>query len=222
MGTLALQLAAAGLHVFPCNQDKTPEQGIRWTRQATTNETAIRHWWGRSPDALPAIHLAKSNLVVLDADRHGGPDGVAALAKLERDNEVLPNHPVINTAGGGEHHIFCQPEGHSIGNSEGALAGRGINVRGSGGYIIAPGARRSDNSAWTDNDDAPSFIEPFGSGTIPPLPDWLLNTIKSRGQGIDPTDGPETASGAALPSASARKRAYAQAAETASKSTLRL
>jgi hypothetical protein len=117
MGTLALQLAAAGLHVFPCNQDKTPEQGIRWTRQATTNETAIRHWWGRSPDALPAIHLGKSNLVVLDGDRHGGPDGVAALGKLERDNEVLPNHPVINTAGGGEHHIFRQPEGIASGTA---------------------------------------------------------------------------------------------------------
>jgi hypothetical protein len=93
-----------------------------------------------------------------------------------------------------------------------ALKGKGINVRGSGGYIIAPGARRSDNSAWIEKDDAPSFMESFRAGTIPPLPDWLLNIMQSRSQGIDPAHEPETQSDAALPSVSVRERAYAQAA----------
>jgi hypothetical protein len=39
-------------------------------------------WWSQHPNALPGIDLEKADLVVLDGDRHGGPDGRAALREL--------------------------------------------------------------------------------------------------------------------------------------------
>jgi RecA-family ATPase len=187
MGQVALDLAKVGLHVFPCNDcpedkanDKAPKEGIVWPRQATANENTIRFWWKRWPDALPAIALKNSNLIVLDPDRHEGrPDGVAALSELEAANEALPDHPIILTAGGGEHHIFTQRDGESLGNSEGGLKGKGINVRGSGGYAIAAGAQRANGARWAESDGSPSFIESVRAGTIPPLTDWVADLIRN-------------------------------------------
>jgi hypothetical protein len=69
--------------------------------------------------------------VVVDADRHPGkPDGVAALAELGE----LPPHPVVKTAGGGEHHFFRQPALPVADNH--ALAGNGIDVLGTSRFVV--------------------------------------------------------------------------------------
>ena len=63
--------------------------------------------WAIFPGALPAIDPGKSALFVLDGDRHGGPDGVAALhALLERNGCDLGSVPRVRTPGDGEHAYF--------------------------------------------------------------------------------------------------------------------
>src|SRR5262249_10989661 len=87
---LALALAAAGLPIFPArviynaqtgSWDKKPYQ-VGWREQATTDEAQLRDWWSQYPNAVPGIELEKANLIVIDSDRHGGTDGVAALNAL--------------------------------------------------------------------------------------------------------------------------------------------
>src|SRR5688572_18479619 len=53
-----------------------------WQEKATVDPDEINEFWDTYPDALPGIALGKAGLVVLDADRHGGPDGVQAMHEL--------------------------------------------------------------------------------------------------------------------------------------------
>ena len=72
---VALQLAEAGLAVFPCGQDKRPL--CKWTSDSTTDAAAITRSWERHPQALVGLDLAKSRLIAIDPDRRPEtPDGV--------------------------------------------------------------------------------------------------------------------------------------------------
>src|SRR5262245_16741379 len=79
--SVALELVAAGLPVFPATEAKRPLVP-RWQERATLDTAQIRQWWNQWPDAIPGIELGRAGLVVIDEDRHGGPDGVAAMAEL--------------------------------------------------------------------------------------------------------------------------------------------
>lgn len=169
---LAFDLARAGLAVFPVRgagpDAKKPCPSVRWGDDATTDAHAIESWWRRWPDAMPAIHLGRSGLLVVDLDRHdGGEDGIKAWDEVNRGVTA----PVVDTPSGGRHIYFRQPEGRAHGNREGLLKGRGINIRGLGGYVVAPGALRADGEG---------AYQPVPAGAIvaaPTVPEWLYALI---------------------------------------------
>ena len=132
----ALALAAQGIAVFPVGPDKRPlVKG--WQDKATTDPDQIKAWWRDRPDAMPAIPTGKRNgFAVLDVDRKNGKDGLAELAALGLDVETLSDTQVA-TAGDGRHIYLEWPEG--MGNSAAGLP-PGLDVRGEGGYVVAPGA----------------------------------------------------------------------------------
>jgi hypothetical protein len=174
---VAKALASQGFHVFPCQEagatPKRPYSGVMWRSESTTDIGRIERWWKRWPGAIPAIDLGKAGLVVIDADRHGGPDGVAAWQMLTADRGI--DAPMVETPGGGQHYYFRQPDGAALGNKEGGLP-RGINVRGSGGYVIAPGAAMPDGRRY----------ELRGSlGNVGPAPPWLVDLIRGEHKGTE-------------------------------------
>ena len=146
-------------HKEPCISD--------WKRRATTDPKTIASWRREFGNDF-GIPLVRMGWVVLDADRHGGPDGVEALAKLVEGRE-WPQHPIVATAGGGFHHVFGQPD-PALGNKTGGLPG-GVDVRGEGGWIVAPGTVRADGAKWTLVEDHP----------VPPLPGWIEEIIRGKG-----------------------------------------
>jgi Bifunctional DNA primase/polymerase, N-terminal len=77
----ALRLCEAHIAIFPCNEKKRPLID-RWPEFSSCDPDVVAQWWAKHPGALPAIDLAKCDLFVLDGDRHGGPDGRAALRRL--------------------------------------------------------------------------------------------------------------------------------------------
>lgn len=170
---LALDLARAGLSIFPVRSSgpdaKKPCPFIRWGDDATTNARSIEDWWRRWPDAMPAIHLGRSGLLVVDLDRHeGGADGVTAWEDISLGTVEAPE---VDTPSGGRHIYFRQPAGRSHGNREGKLKGRGINIRGDGGYVVAPGAMRADGEGTYDP------VPPADLVSAPFVPDWLYDLI---------------------------------------------
>jgi len=172
---VAVQLAEAGLPVFPCSADKRPLPGIRWRDQSTTDLETLAEIW--RDDALPGVDVGKAGLVVIDVDRHGGPDGFHALEQERAANE-LPSGPRTATQSGGAHLFFRQPSGTPLGNRPGRFKGRGVDVRGNGGYVIGPGATLPDGRRWKTADGSPDLCEAFEAGAIPILPEWLLAAVR--------------------------------------------
>jgi hypothetical protein len=171
---VAIELAAAGFSVFPCQSSgekvKQPMPGVFWRSASTSDKTKVAGWWRRWPDAAVGIDLAKSGIVVIDADRHGQDDGVAAIAELFDEHQFDPNGvPVVGTPNQGTHFYFRQPSGVQLGNGRGALPS-GIDVRGAGGYVLAPGSVLSDGRRY----------EAFGDILdAPVMPEWLVAMIKA-------------------------------------------
>jgi bifunctional DNA primase/polymerase-like protein len=108
---------------------------------------------------------AVSRIVVIDVDpRHGGDE---ALKKLEAKVEELPTTPRFLTGGGGEHYLFRHPGGYIPNSASGAL-GQGIDVRGDGGFVVAPPSLHICGRRYAiDVDRHPDDVP------IAPLPEWL-------------------------------------------------
>ena len=183
---VAVTWAHAGVSVFPCKdfpsdkeQDKRPLT-MRGFHDATTDEQSINFWWSENPGALPAISCGAANLFVADPDRHGGPDGVENFDSLAKENgQRLEDFASITTSSGGMHIYFRQPDGEPLGNGEGELKNLGINFRGRGGYVIAPGARRADGRQWGTSDENNVLYGLITGGQLKPPPQWLIDKIKS-------------------------------------------
>ena len=173
----ALRLAEAGLAVFPAGPDKKAR--VKWRDASTTDPQTIAAWWAQWPESLPAIDLAKCGLIVLDGDRHGGPDGRAALKRL-----LLAQHgeyngsatPAALTPGDGAH-VYFRQNGHAFGNCRGELPD-GIDVRGDGGYVICPYATLPDGRRYRIVDGMADLIGAFKSGTIPPIPPGIAKLLE--------------------------------------------
>lgn len=171
----ALRLAKAGFAVFPCHSGgakaKQPMPFIKWRDASTTAEPQILQWWKKWPDAAVGLDLAKSGLIVIDADRHGEHDGVSALGDLMASIGYEPHGvPLAATPNEGTHFFYRQPSGKQFGNGKGALPA-GVDVRGHGGYVIAPGTVMQDGRLY----------EVFGDiAEAPELPAWLVEKIEAR------------------------------------------
>lgn len=171
----ALALAKLGLHIFPCNPDKTPRVA-NWEQNATANALKIEATWQSAPQLLPAIPVGAHGFVVIDADRKpNGPDGVAAFTALCTERSIdLSTAFIVETPSGGLH-FYWRTETR-YGNSRGSLPA-GVDVRGIGGYVIAPGAALADGRAYRivqgSLDSIPSLPEPLGAllrPKEPPMP----------------------------------------------------
>jgi putative DNA primase/helicase len=152
----ALAFADIGLAVFPCRprEETNPETGEvlkaktpltpHGFHDATTDEDVIRGWWGKRPDALPAIPTGKVNkLVVLDLDRKNGEDGITGVQKVGLNLPITHTQP---TPSNGEHRFFRYPpgvekiaSGAKLFKNLLGIKKTGIDIRGDGGYVIAWG-----------------------------------------------------------------------------------
>ena len=106
----------------------------------TTELDTIRAWWQQWPWANVAIVTgAKSGLVVLDVDV--GKGGLVSLRRLRKEHG-LPETLAVRTGGGGWHLLYRHPGGQ-VRNTASRLPAfaeewPGLDVRGDGGYIVAP------------------------------------------------------------------------------------
>jgi hypothetical protein len=113
---------------------------------------------------------AVSGIVVLDIDpRH---DGDQTIARVEAENGRLPPGRTIRTGSGGTHLYFRHP-GTQVHNDAGRLIGAGVDIRGDGGYVIAPPSRHAAGGSYT--------VAARG-GELPELPEWLVRRLEPQQQ----------------------------------------
>jgi putative DNA primase/helicase len=140
---------------------------------ASKDQKTIERWFSNTTYNIGIATGAVSGIVALDIDpRH---DGHETLAALEDRHGTLPLTWRFLTGGGGEHILFRHPGG-KIANSAGAL-GTGIDVRGDGGYIVAPpSAHICGRSYAISVDHHPEEVR------LADLPEWLIERLAGRKQ----------------------------------------
>jgi hypothetical protein len=173
----ALIYAGRGIPVFPCEAGGKRPLTADGFLEATTDEARIRGWWGRWPNANVAIPTGKlSGLLVLDVDAGKGTDSVAL---LELSRGQSPKTARAATGGGGMHLYFRYPSSEElmsaglyaqqVRNSQGLL-GDGLDVRGEGGYVVAPPSSTKQAYRWIDR-------------SPPARASWLLECLKAATSG---------------------------------------
>ena len=167
----ALYAASKGKPVFPCGTDKKPltKNGFK---AATTDVETIKRWIIGFPSTMLAIPTGKASgwtVLDVDVDTAKGIDGSDTLQELESKYGRLPETPEVLTPRGGRHLYFKYVPG--IRNSAGKL-GEGLDIRGDGGYVIAPPSKTADGRRYEWEASSPKeFAE---------MPQWMIDLLKGK------------------------------------------
>jgi hypothetical protein len=193
--TAALQLAQAGMFVFPvAGGSKTPIVG-KWESAASCDPATVARWFpGRADRPRHNIGIATgpSGLVVVDLDvakpeASGAaphepspsatgatddgvpPHGRAVFAELcARAGVRWPNTWTIATPSGGMHLYFRRPAGVELRNTASKLGPR-VDTRACGGYVLAVGSTLAANPGRA--------YRVVRRVPIAPLPGWLHQAL---------------------------------------------
>lgn len=178
----ALDYAADGWHVLPlhsfdavelcscrdanCGSPAKHPRTKTGLTEATTDPVVIGAWWDRWPEANIGVRTgAVSGIVVLDVDSYaGGEDGLAELVAAYGE---LVETMEAETGGGGRHLIFAHP-GDTVDIRNKAGLAPGVDVRGDGGYIVAPPSLHVSGALYRWSTTM----------TPAPLPAWLIERPK--------------------------------------------
>jgi hypothetical protein len=122
----ALDYARRGWKVFPlAPRTKVPFEGSNGFKDATEDEEQIQKWWTENPDANVAIATgAVSGIDALDEDEEGAIEEPWASST-----------PLVNRSRPGRRQLIFR---HTVGVKSETSVLPGVDVRGDGGYIVAP------------------------------------------------------------------------------------
>lgn len=158
-----------GFSVIPL-KPRDKRASVKWEAYQANRASLeqVRRWAAREDSNIGIVTGAISGLVVLDLD--------SADAVKEADGLGIPDTITARTGKG--MHVYFQHPGGTIGNRTGLRSG--WDIRGDGGYVVAPGSVHPNGSTY-------EWENPPGLFELAPLPDWLANMLE------EPTHKPRDA-----------------------------
>lgn len=143
-------------------------------KDATTDQTALRECWRLLPWANVGVATGTlSGFWALDLDEKQGVYGMGVLMRAEERNCHLPSTIQVETGSGGVHLYFSLPD-HPVKNGTHVLGrGSGVDVRGDGGYVVAPPSMHANGRKYTFSE----WSRPFDFPTLPQMPAWFWEEI---------------------------------------------
>lgn len=188
MKEYALYYSRLGLAVFPIKpKSKQPltEHGLK---DASKEPEQIESWWNRWPAANIGIATGavSGGLVVidLDVDKDKGIDGRVTLREWEAEHEKLPDNTWLAITGRGGYHYFYH-DTSTVRNRTGIY--EGIDIRGDGGYIVAPPSVHPNGNTYEWEQDPMLYPLAEANGAIF---DFLVGPVSREPEPI-PFDLPE-------------------------------
>jgi hypothetical protein len=169
--------------LFLSEATKLPIPGSHGYKDATDDAELIDRHSRQFPRANIGVPTGKpSELLIVDVDKRNG--GFASVKALESQGFVFDACPVSKTGNDGRHYWYALKPGESFPSSNGRLD-PGIDVKGDGGYVVAP-------PSWVGRTEAgpggryewivhPTEIRP------PPLPVWLRDKLVRKRKPVLPT-----------------------------------
>ncbi|MBN2074215.1 MAG: bifunctional DNA primase/polymerase [Dehalococcoidales bacterium] len=199
--TYAIRYAKAGFPVFPCCwPDPTKDYACGCGRghkgrdigkvpltknglkDATTNIELIDRWWTRHPVSNVGLAIP-DGYFVLDVDiEHSGYE---SLEKLQEITVELPKTLLITTGSGGSHYWYKTDV--PIRNTARLAGLDGLDIRGIGGYVIAPPSMHRSGEQYMKS--------PVWPGPITKAPKELINLCTQKQSQVQPYSNNDTLKG---------------------------
>ena len=139
------------------------------SKDATLNESQARTWWQQWPAANVGIATGHRFFVV-DVDIKSG--GEETWDMLRAQHGALPETIEQLTGTGGKHILYLLPD-FPVLNSQGKI-GPGIDIRGTGGYIVAAPSIHPDTKRPYEWDG----LAEIENQKLLPAPPWLLKLLQ--------------------------------------------
>lgn len=141
---------------------------------ATKDPETVRRWFADGRLNVGIATGEASGVVAVDIDpRDGGDDTWSHFLDLNRAR--VPDTVIASTGGGGQHILFqYQPD------SVIRTPGKGIQVKGNGGYIVVEPSRHHSGNAYSWEAEA----DPLDGANPAPAPAWLSSPKKAELLGV--------------------------------------
>lgn len=165
----ALALSRAKRSAIPVN-GKKPLVAWQSFQTVVTDRVLIEGWFKKYPHAGVA-HIMGRGVFVLDIDNKPGRVGDESLAALEAKHGKLPDTYSVTTPSGGRHFYFRVPDEMRTRNGTDNI-GSGIDVRGDGGFVVAPPSLT----------EAGAYVEDHPGRDYAMAPDWLIALVRADGE----------------------------------------
>ena len=148
-------------------------------KRATTDVNWIVGWWDTQNFNIGVATGAGSGIWILDID---GDEGEATLRALEAQYGALP--PTVEAITGRGRHLYWRwPTGRVIRNKQVNHHMPGLDVRGNGGYVLAPPSIHPSGRLYSWSVDSSDSFED--------APEWLLDLIAKDGDRQHVATSPE-------------------------------
>ena len=171
----ALIYAQNHFKIFPLKVNSKSEQVLKsWKNEATNDLQQVQNWWNHNPSYNIGLKTG-NGLIVIDVDCKNDKNG---LKQLKPFLDTFPKTRIAKTCHDGYH--FYYKVNREIRNSIDLM--EGIDVRGDGGYVLAPPSVVDDKSyIWVNdlpiaeaNDAVYEFLSKTKNNTTKPLDDCCL------------------------------------------------
>lgn len=155
----ALAMAARGWRVFPCEvRGKRPLGSLapHGLNDATDDLEQVRAWWTTEPEANIGLATGRaSGVVVIDLDGEAAEYAYGLLLTTHGNpgTAAAPDGAVVRTGSGW--HLYLAPGEADIRNSASRIA-QGVDVRGDGGYVVAPPSIHPSGRVYVWRDEVPA------------------------------------------------------------------
>lgn len=136
----ALNLMRRGFRIFPLIPNGKTPLTDHGHKDASADESTIRAWWGRWPNANIGIATGRG-LVVLDFDVKGGGKGLDTLDLLDTAYD-FPDSARVTTASGGLHvYLSTDPDVYVQSRTK-PFKDKfpDMDIKADSGYVVGPGS----------------------------------------------------------------------------------
>jgi len=176
----AIEYIRRGWRVVPIRPGEKRPALTNWQNIASNNLETVTEWF-TGPYRDHGIGIAtgpETGIFVLDVDITETKAGDETLAELEQSHGKLPDTATVITGSGGWHLYYHYPPNLEIRNDAGRRLGPGLDIRGTGGQVVAPP---------TIHPNGHPYQWDHGCDTIADAPPWLLQLLTERDQPTNPT-----------------------------------
>lgn len=186
----AERYASMGWAVFPLRPRGKEPRTKNGVKDACCDIEQVRAFWERFPDSNIGIAMGEPSggLVAIDVDEDGesGKDGMAAVRAWERGHGELPETATALTGRGGTHMLYRMRGVKNSVNAE--LA---VDIRSTGGYIVAPPSIHPNGSAYAWECDPEEYPVADADDNVRAFVASVQPRPRERGERLSAKDAPK-------------------------------